>query len=373
MNLIEPSQIFLTAPPGLEDVLLDEVAKLGFADPVSQPGGVVVSGGWPEVWRANLEVRGATRVLARVGSFMAFHLAQLDKRARQFPWKDLLRPDVPIKIDVTCRKSKIYHDRAAAQRIETALTETLGVAVSNDADLVLKVRIFDNRVTLSIDTSGASLHKRGHKVAVNKAPMRETMAALFLRQAGFRGTEPVIDPMCGSGTFVIEAAEMALGLKPGRSRQFAFEDLASFDPLQWQEMKGNAGHAETLLRFQGSDRDAGAVRMSQNNAERAGVAGVSDFKCHPVSDLEPPDGPPGLVIVNPPYGDRIGNKKLLFGLYGSLGQTLKTRFGGWRVALVTSDHALAKATCLPFRPTDPPVPHGGIKVWLFQTDALKTG
>ncbi|MGR3567682.1 MAG: THUMP domain-containing class I SAM-dependent RNA methyltransferase, partial [Pseudooceanicola nanhaiensis] len=191
-----PLGLFLTAPPGLEEVLRAEAEGLGFAAPRSVPGGVETSGGWPEVWRANLMLRGATRVLVRIAEFRAMHLAQLDKRARKVDWGSVLKPGTPVKVEATCRKSKIYHDRAAAQRVETALAETAGAVPDKAAALTIRVRIEDDLVTLSIDSSGEGLHKRGHKQAVGKAPIRETMAALFLRQCGYDGTEPVIDPMC---------------------------------------------------------------------------------------------------------------------------------------------------------------------------------
>lgn len=363
--------IFLVATPGLEDMLLAEVIEKGFEAPVMSPGGITVQGGWPEVWRANLELRGASRVLARIGSFMAFHLAQLDKRARKFPWSEVLRADVPLRVQVTTKASKIYHAGAATQRIETALRESLGATISAEAALVLKVRIDDNVVTMSLDTSGESLHKRGHKEAVGKAPMRETLASLFLRQAGYSGTETVVDPMCGSGTFVIEAAEIARGLYPGRSRSFAFESLASFDQELWDKMRTGGTIGQTNMHFYGSDRDAGAIGMSRANAERAGVADLVTFENHAAGELARPDGPPGLVIVNPPYGGRIGNKKLLYPLYGNLGETLKQRFKGWRVGLVTSEPPLAKATGLPWKPQGPAISHGGMKVWFYQTPPLR--
>ncbi|WP_319825536.1 class I SAM-dependent RNA methyltransferase [Thalassovita sp.] len=362
-------EIFLVATPGLETPLCQEAQQAGFADASVIPGGVVFRGGWPEVWKANLVLRGATRVLARIGEFRAFHLAQLDKRARKFPWVEVLRSDVPVRVEATSKRSKIYHAGAAAQRIEGALAAA-GIPVSPEAELVLKTRIDDNLVTFSVDTSGESLHKRGHKEAVNKAPMRETMAAMFLRECGFTGQEPVLDPMCGSGTFVIEAAEISAGLFPGRSRAFAFENLASFDPAAWTRMKAAQTFNVPKVTFHGSDRDAGAIRMSQANAERAGVSDWTRFQMKPISDITPPDGPAGLVIINPPYGARIGNKKPLFGLYGALGSVLMERFKGWRVGIVTSDSGLAKATALPFLPPSPPIAHGGLKVRLFRTDLL---
>ena len=369
-----PLDIFLACPPGLEQVLADEARAAGFAAPRAVPGGVETQGGWPEVWRANLTLRCAARVLVRVGAFRAFHLAQLDKRARKFPWADVLRADVPVRVETaTSRKNKIYHAGAATQRIETAIAETLGAPVvqeAAEAAVSVKVRIEDNLVTVSLDTSGEPLHRRGHKEAVNKAPMRENLAAAFLRQCGYDGREPVVDPMCGSGTFVIEAAEIAAGLMPGRTRRFAFEDLASFDPDAWARMRAGQPHAAPAPVFYGYDRDQGAIRMSEANAARSGVDAFTSFACQSVSDLTPPDGPPGLLIVNPPYGARIGNKGMLHGLYGTLGKVLTERFSGWRVGLVTSEGGLAKATGLPFDRPGPPVPLGGIKVTLWRTGPL---
>ncbi len=365
-------EIFLMAPPGLETTLAEEAEAAGFPDPVVVPGGVTFRGGWPDVWRANLTLRGAGRVLARIGEFRAFHLAQLDKRARKFPWRDVLRADVPVRVEVaTNRKSKIYHAGAAQQRIETAIAEELGAPVSADAEVTVRARIDDNMVVLSVDTSGGLLHKRGHKQAVGRAPMRETMAAMFLAQCGYDGTEPVLDPMCGSGTFVIEAAEIAAGLLPGRAREFAFERLATFDAAAWAAMRDGVSRAKRVdLRFHGSDRDAGAFTGARENAERAGVGDLVSFEKRSIAQIEPPEGPPGLVIVNPPYGVRIGTKKPLYALHGALGAALKARFAGWRVGIVTSEASLAQATGLPFLPTGPAVAHGGLRVTLFRTGPL---
>ncbi|MGF7175583.1 THUMP domain-containing class I SAM-dependent RNA methyltransferase [Azospirillum doebereinerae] len=375
MTTDQDFEIFVVTAPGLEAALCAELQAAGFRDPTPGLGGVTIRGGWPEVWRANLTIRGAVRVLARVAAFRALHLAQLDKRARKVAWGELLRADVPFRVEASCKASRIYHAGAAAQRIERAIREELGAPVSKEAEICVKARIDDDLCTISVDTSGESLHKRNHKDAVHKAPMRETMASLFLRQCGYDGTEPVVDPMCGSGTFVIEAAEIAIGLQPGRSRSFAFEQLASLDPAAWQALRGAGGGATAspaspAIRFHGSDRDAGAVAMSRANAARAGVAELTAFRHHAVSDLTPPDGPPGLVIVNPPYGGRIGEKKPLHPLYQALGQTLLARFSGWRVGIVTTDASLAQATGLPFDTPAPPVLNGGLRVTLHRTGPL---
>lgn len=370
MTIDRDFEIFLATAPGLEPVLCAEVRAKGFSAPTMVNGGVTIRGGWPEVWRANLEIRGATRVLARIDAFRALHLAQLDKRARRVAWADVLRPDVPVRVEAVCKKSRIYHAGAAAQRIERAIHEELGAALSPDAEVCVRARIDDDLCTISLDTSGEPLHKRNHKEAVNKAPMRETLAALFLRQCGFTGGEPVLDPMCGSGSFVIEAAEIAAGLDPGRSRHFAFELLAGFDETAWRRLRGREPSAMPNLRFYGGDRDAGAVAMSMANAERAGVSEITDFRRCAVSELAAPEGPPGLVIANPPYGERIGDKRRLHALYHSLGQTLLAGFRGWRVGLITTEASLARATGLPFAPPTAPVPHGGLKVTLFSTAPL---
>ena len=355
-------ELFLITAPGLEPFLADEAREIGLDVTGTIPGGVLVNGDWSDVRTANIQLRGATRVLARLSSFRAMHLAQLDKRSRKLPWAEWLLHEIPFRVEATCRKSRIYHDRAAAQRVTRAVTETLGAPYDKNAEVVLKVRIEDDLCTISVDTSGPSLHKRGIKEQVNKAPMRETLASLFLRACGFSGDEPVYDPMCGSGTFVIEAAEMALGLAPGRQREFAFSNLA----CATGESAALPALHQTTQRFYGSDRDQGAIAMSRANATRAGLSEVCNFECRAVGEIVAPCSEPGLVIVNPPYGKRIGNKGPLYGLYASLGERLKSEFAGWRVGLLTSEPGLARATDLDWAPPGPRIDHGGVKIQLWQ-------
>lgn len=360
MDDLEHRSIFLVAIPGLEAALAVEAERLGFGAVARVPGGVEIAGGWPEVIRANTHLRCAVRVLWRVAEFRAMHLAQLDKRARKLPWRDWLRGDVPVRVEAVCRKSRIYVNKAAVQRIAGAL-EAAGIAVAQDAAITIKVRIEDDLCTVSLDTTGEALHRRGHKTFVGKAPLRETMAAAFLYEMGFDGSQTVVDPMCGSGTFVLEAAEIAAGLVPGRSRHFAFEQMVGgIVPV----LPDSAAQTPSV-RFFGSDRNDGAIRGALGNADRAGVAGWCRFERLAISDLVPPDGPPGMVMVNPPYGGRIGDRKLLFGLYGALGAVLADRFRGWNIGIVTSDGGLAKATGLALDPFGP-VDHSGTKVHLWR-------
>jgi len=359
-----PLEIFLVVAPGLAHFLGEEARAQGFKVTSIEAAGVSIAGDWSEVWRANLVLRGATRVLVRIASFRALHLAQLDKRARKLPWTGWLRPDVPVRVDATCRKSRIYHAKAAAQRVERAL-EGAGLTLDPKAEIVVKLRIEDDLATFSLDSSGASLHKRGLKEEVNKAPMRETLAALFLRAAGYDGRGPVYDPMCGSGTFVLEAAEIALGVQAGRARDFAFQRFASFDAGAFDGIR-QAGAPGGETRFFGTDRDAGAVRMSEANAQRSGLSDVTQFDVRAIGDVTPPIQLPGLVIANPPYGARIGNKGALHGLYGTFGKVMQDRFGGWKIAMITADAGLAKSAGLPWAPPGPVVDHGGTKVRLWQ-------
>jgi putative N6-adenine-specific DNA methylase len=357
-----PGVVFLVGLPGLEDALEAETRAAGFTGVRRVKGGVEIDGGLAEAARANVLLRTAVRVLWRVAEFRAMHLAQLDKRSRKVPWTELLVPGVPVRVEAVCRASKIYHDKAARQRVARAISDA-GIPVTTEAEIAVKVRIEDDLCTVSLDTTGEALHRRGHKRYVGKAPLRETMAAGFLWRMGFDGTQTVVDTMCGSGTVPLEAAEIAAGLAPGRDRGFAFEAMLGGARPDIPPPPA----VEPAIRFFGYDRDAGAIRGAAENAARAGLSDWCRFERQPLSDLAPPVGPAGLVLTNPPYGARIGNRKPLFALYATLGQVLSERFAGWRIGIVTSDEGLAKSTGLPLEPSAP-VAHGGLKVRLWQCD-----
>lgn len=374
-----PLELFVVAPPGLEPQVAEDCRALGL-EPRITAGGVTASGDWPAVWRANLWLRVASRVLVRVATFPATHLAQLDKRARRARWATLLRPDTPIRVEATCRRSRIYHSGAAAERVARAAAEGArarlatgdGEADGDDHDAVrIFVRIDANLCTVSLDTSGALLHKRGFRRDVSAAPLRETLAAGFLKACGYQGDEPLVDPMCGSGAIVLEAADIAAGLAPGRARAFAFERLATFDREAWAALKAKAEprRAAVACAF-GYDRDARAIDLSRANAARAGLKDAVQFTEQTVSMLTPPTAEPGLVLTNPPYGARLSDRQRLPALYEAFGRVLRERFSGWRVGVITSGATFARATRLPFHAPGPPVPHGGLRVRLYQTGPL---
>ncbi|MDG1665841.1 MAG: THUMP domain-containing protein [Hellea sp.] len=374
MKQTDKFEIFITTQLGLEHLLQDEIKKFEFTDPVLLVGGVSITGDWVDVWKANLYLRGATKVLARIGEFRAFHLAQLDKRARKFPWHITIPKGMSIKAEVvTNRKNKIYHAGAAVERIERAISEELGSKIAgsiSSADIVLKIRIIDNNVIISLDTSGDGLYKRGYKLATGKAPIRENIAALALYYCGYSGNEPVIDPMCGSGTIIIEAAEISRNLMPGRNRKFAFQKFNSYDEKLIEHFVKKWQNKASALTFTGMDRNHNVVEHSYQNSIRAGIDDISNFKTQSIEKLTRPNGPAGLVIVNPPYGSRIGKKKDLFSLYRKFGEKMKNEFSGWRVGMITSDNALAQSTKLPFESSELAISNGGLKIRVYKTGIL---
>jgi putative N6-adenine-specific DNA methylase len=374
MKQTDKFEIFITTQLGLEHLLHDEIKKFEFTNPVLLVGGVSITGDWADVWKANMYLRGATKVLARIGEFRAFHLAQLDKRARKFPWHITIPQGISIKAEVvTNRKNKIYHAGAAVERIERAISEEIGSKIAgsvSSADIVFKIRIIDNNVIISIDTSGDGLYKRGYKLATGKAPIRENIASLALYYCGYTGNEPVLDPMCGSGTFIIEAAEISRNLMPGRNRKFSFQNLNSYDETLVDYFVKKWENKISEFTFFGMDRNHNVVEHSIQNSKRAGIDDISNFKAQSIERLSRPKGPEGLVIVNPPYGSRIGKKKDLFSLYRTFGEKMKNEFSGWRVGMITSDNALAQSTKLPLISSELAISNGGLKIHLYRTETL---
>ena len=362
----ERFEIFIACIPGLENELLAEINKVGFKQTKLMVGGISFLGDWRDVWRANFYLRGATKVLVRFASFRATHLAQLDKLSHKLDWGTLLRHGKSFRVETVCRKSKIYHSGAATQRISKAISDKIDAKEDPKSNVVIKTRISSDICTISLDSSGEGLHKRGYKIATGKAPIRETLAALFLQKMKFDGSQVVYDPMCGSGTIVIEAAEIALGLPAGRKRNFAFMELPSFKKSEYEKLI-KINQKKINLKFYGSDRDKGAIENSVKNSKTANVEAFCHFKTNSISEATPPTKEPGIVLVNPPYGNRIGERKKLFSLYRSLGKTLSERFVDWRIGIITSDRGLAKATGLKFQDTSTSVDSGGIKIKLYET------
>ncbi|HQY93356.1 MAG TPA: class I SAM-dependent RNA methyltransferase [Caldilinea sp.] len=353
--------LFAVTSPGLAAFCGAEALRCGLlaesAPSAVEAGGVNLSGNHAALYRANLHLRTASRVLVRLGEFHAENFEQLQSRASLLAWEKFLTPGCAVDLRVTCHKSRLYHSGAVAERIVNAIGDRLrqppNVQKADEesdeqgAQLVV-VRLMHDVCTISIDSSGALLHRRGYRLATAKAPLRETLAAGLLLASGWDAQAdappPLLDPFCGSGAIPIEAALMARQIAPGRRRRFAFMDWPDFDATLWQSLLDEADEhvqqrsaqlADGLI-IQASDRDAGAIASAQANAARAGVASDIEFTCRAVSAIEPPSTP-GYLVANPPYGQRIRNGSDLRNLYAQLGKVLRSRCPGWQVAILGSD------------------------------------
>ena len=356
---------FAVTAPGLEAFTALEMQRLGLlpatasADsatlilPTAEPGGVAFEGTRKALYRANLNLRSASRVLVRLGTFYAASFSELHQTASRLPWERYLGPGQSVAVRVTCHKSKLYHSDAVAERIVKAISDKLGKVspmrkpadeeAENPVQLIV-VRLNRDQCTVSIDSSGELLHRRGYRQAVAKAPLRETLAAGMLLACGWDARSPLIDPFCGSGTIAIEAALMAQGLAPGRNRRFAFMNWPGFDAQIWKAILAESVPAPKAAPIiQASDRDEGAIRMAQANAERAGVAAHIQFTCQAVSAIQPAAGR-GWVVTNPPYGLRVSEGDDLRNLYAQFGNVLRLKCPGWQVGLLCNDPALLGQT-----------------------------
>lgn len=341
-----------------------------------EPGGVTFKGELSDLYRANLHLRTASRVLARLGMpFLARDFAELEQKSARLPWERFLSPGQPVALRVTCHKSRLYHSEAVAERVLNALNERMGKASPrlkpanedspNPPQLVV-VRVAADRCTVSVDSSGELLHRRGYRLASAKAPLRETLAAAMLMASGWDRQSPLLDPFCGSGTIPIEAALMALNIPPGLKRRFAFVDWPGFDETAFRSQYPVTSNQLSASNWKpiilASDRDAGAIKMARENATRAGVAEYIEFNCRAVSAIEPPVGP-GWIVTNPPYGQRVSEGKDLRNLYAQLGNVLREKCPGWNAAILCSDAALLGQTRLGLD-TTPGFVNGGLQVRL---------
>ena len=355
-----PLDCFAICAPGLESLVHDELTELSIAcEPV--PGGVAWRGSSGTIALANLWSRIASRVVVRIGSFRARTFFELERHAKKIEFERYVRVGSPIGFRVTCRKSKLYHTDAVAQRFQEAVARRVGgaavIAASADDEgederpAQLFIARFERDVcTVSADTSGALLHRRGYRQAVAKAPLRETLAAAMLRGAKWMGRSPLVDPLCGSGTIAIEAAMLARRISPGLKRSFAFLDWPDADPGRWGELLAHAQKQmlkSSPVRIAASDRDAGAIEAARSNAERAGVAGDIELAVQSVSAAGAPPGNPGAFITNPPYGERVGESEGLRNLYAQLGNVARKHFAGWAFGLLSADSSLDAQTRLP--------------------------
>lgn len=339
--------LFAVTAPGLGDVAASELRGSGIRRVVVQRGGVAWRGDVASMQRANLELRSVTRVLVRIARFHAESFHELERRARSVPWNAFAGTGSAVRFRVTSHASRLYHTDAVAERLARAamraglvpeVTSVEDGDISDTRAQLFVVRIARDVVTVSADSSGELLHRRGYRLAVAKAPLRETIAAAMLLAAGYDGSGPLVDPLCGSGTIAIEGALIARRIPPGASRRFAFMEWPGFEGRDWDRIRDEAlarARAVAPAPIVATDRDAGAVRATGENAARAGVAGDVVASVRALSAAVPPQGATGWLVTNPPYGERVGRD--VRNLYARLGQLARGPFRGWVMGVLAHD------------------------------------
>ncbi|NPC73481.1 RNA methyltransferase [Corallococcus exiguus] len=335
--------IYVSTLPGLESALESEARELGLSFRRAE-GGIECEGPSGLHQTANLRVRTASRVLLRLGTFTAPTADALVHGLQALPMAGVWDGKMPLRLSVTLHRS-VAPGPAVVLESAAVAWDPCEVTVAGHLDeegggpeLTLLVRGEGERWTVSVDTSGAPLYQRGYRQEVGRAPLRETLAAGILRLAGYAGDVPLVDPMCGSGTFLVEGAWMSQRRAPGLLRTFAFQSFPSFDKAAWAHRRAEAeaeGLAEPRAPMRGYDLNAGALGTARRNARRAGV--TLTLERHDLRTLKAPPDAPGLVVANPPYGKRVGETEDLPDLYRALGATLNGAFRDWRKALIVPE------------------------------------
>jgi putative N6-adenine-specific DNA methylase len=337
----------VTVTPGLEEALVDELAELGVRGQ-REVGGLEFEGPLALGWRVCLASRVAGRVLLRLGSFKAQHLEGLASGVRNLDWARFLHPHQPLEVAVTAHQSRLMHRETVAKKVSFAVQDALrGPRLSGPKPprepARLVVRLVEDRATVSLDASGELLHRRGWRTQAGAAPLRENLAAAVLRLAGWGPGEPLVDPMCGAGTFLIEAGQITSGQLAGSARGFAFErwpqhEEKAFERERARLLPARAGKGASLL---GNDLSASVVEVAKANARRAGLADRVTWSVGPADRLRPPQER-GLLVVNPPYGQRLSPGRAADPLR-AWGASLRRSWSGWRLAILLPQARLAAA------------------------------
>lgn len=342
---------FAPCPRGLEAELARELDALGAQDLQAGAGGVTFHGPLPLAWKANLWSRLAIRVLQRVGEGTYAHEDDLYQAALRLPWPDWFDVGRSIAVHTAAHASPLKSLNFATLRIKDGVCDRfrqeLGARPDVDTrapQVPILLYLRENRYTLYLDLSGEPLNRRGYRVQPALAPLNENLAAGLLRLSGWTPDQPLLDPMMGGGTLLLEAAMMALNIPPGLKRRFAFEHLHSFDRTEWTRMRKDAElvmEAKRPLPIYGRDIDPAMVRAAGLNLKAADLLECVDIDQADVLRLEPP-AERGFIVTNPPYGVRLEDEDLT-GFYKALGDVLKRRFAGWRANLLSADPRLPKA------------------------------
>jgi putative N6-adenine-specific DNA methylase len=367
-------EFFAPCPRGLETALKDELTSFNAQQVASVDGGVHFSGDWALCYRANLESRIASRILWRVKNTTYGNEPDIYKAVFELQWQRWFDVNRTIRVNTTAIRCPLKSLEYVTLLVKDAICDRFRAHCDDrpsvdtfEPDMRVNVFIEDSKLMLYLDTSGDALFKRGVRVHTNIAPLRENLAAGILRLMNWQPGIPLLDPMCGSGTFLIEAAQMSLNIQPGIARSFAFEKLKNFDAKKWSEMRELAITSQlpaAPLPIYGSDLYGDALKTAARNLEGAGLAECVELKQANILEISAPEDQ-GMLIANLPYGERMGELEELAELYPKLGDTLKKKFGGWTAWLFTADKAILKLMRLsPSRKT--PLFNGAIECRLLE-------
>jgi putative N6-adenine-specific DNA methylase len=349
-----PLRYFATCARGIERTLAGELRDLGASAIEVGRGGVHFSGDQALLYKANLWLRTAIRVLRPILEAPVQSPEELYAAVRTVDWTRYLTPGHTLAVDCNVRDSRITHSKYAALKTKDAICdqfiERCGRRPSVDVDepmVGLNLHIYRDHAVLSLDSTGESLHKRGYRPILTKAPLNEALAAALILLSDWKPDTPFADPLCGSGTLPIEAAWIAIGRPPGLTRRrFGFQGWLDFDINLWLELRDQArrGVRKTFpAPIVGSDLRRDAIQFSRQNAKAAGVGHLLHFDMRDVRDFQPPPGPPGTILCNPPYGERIGEELDLKGLYRALGKVFRERCADWKAFVFTGNARLARS------------------------------
>ena len=346
------NQYFATVARGLEEIAAQELEALGGENVKPAFTGVEFQGDQELLYQINLWSRFIFRVLVPIEKFPCHNAKQLYKGIRNINWDNYLSPEQSLMVHCTGKNKQLNHSHFSALQVKNAIADQQrddfgkrsDVNLENP-DLIINLHIEDTYAIVSLDSSGESLHRRGYRPAMGIAPLKETFAAALLKMTDWESHLPLLDPMCGSGTFPIEAGLQALNIAPGLLRkEFAFEKWADFDPQLWQQLKQEAKEqqlSQLPARIYGRDRDREVLQQAHTNAKNCHLTQHLDLAQLELENLEPPSDK-GIIICNPPYGKRLGDSKKLAGLYKQLGDVFKQRFKGWIAYVLSGNKDLTK-------------------------------
>ena len=374
-------KFFATCPRGLELLLADELRQLNGAKIHAVGGGVEFAGDFILCYRANLESRVASRVLWQVATDGYRSEEDIYRAAYALPWTDWFDPARTIRVDVSATKSPLTSLNFVTLKIKDAVCDKVrrlsGRRPSVDTrepDIPIQGHLTDREFTLYLDTTGEPLFKRGRRLATVEAPLRENLAAGILRLAGWVPGTPLLDPMCGSGTILLEAAHMALDIAPGLGRHFAFEKFKNFDARRWRELLQQSTARQkprAPLAIYGSDLSADVLNAARANLMASGLEKIVSLKRADVLEISAP-AMEGIIVTNPPYGVRLGEQQALAEFYPKLGDVLKKQFSGWRAYLLSADMRLPKLIRLAASKRTP-LFNGALECRLFEYKMVEGG